>query len=462
VDITFDLDLIKKYDKSGPRYTSYPTAVAFHSDFTEKEYKKHALKSHDASGNSKPLSLYFHIPFCDTICFYCACNKIATKDYSKSKTYLEYLFREMEMQSVLFDSNRVVEQLHWGGGTPTFLNNSEIQQLMAKTRQLFNLLDDDSGDYSIEIDPRSVSADTIKTLRTVGFNRFSLGVQDIDPKVQIAVNRIQPFEETAQIVAACRDNNARSISLDLIYGLPMQSIDGYNKTLEKTIELSPDRLSLFNYAHMPHMFKPQRRINENDLPSSQDKLTILHNSIEILRDAGYEYIGMDHFAKPDDSLAIAQQHSSLHRNFQGYTTHADCDLVAFGVSAISSVEHSYSQNKKELNAYYADLDAGHLPIDRGLSMNEDDIIRKWVIQELSCQFKLDFDHFEKEQKLVFADYFKTELEQLKFFVNDGLLTLQDKAIIINPPGRLLIRNICMTFDVYMPQQNTEKRFSKVI
>ncbi len=457
--IEFDVDLIKRYDKSGPRYTSYPTAVAFTPEFGEQDFRRHAAKSNNAGG---PLSLYFHIPFCDTICFYCACNKIATKDYSKTPTYLEYLYKEMDMQSKLFDSSRVVEQLHWGGGTPTFLKHHEIEALMAYTRKTFNLLDDDSGDYSIEIDPRSVSKDTIKLLRDVGFNRFSLGVQDVDEKVQKAVNRIQPIKETQAIIDACRENNAHSVSIDLIYGLPLQTVDGFAKTLQTAIEMNPDRMSVFNYAHLPHIFKPQRRINADELPSSEEKLEILQQSIETLTQAGYEYIGMDHFAKPNDELAIAQAEGSLHRNFQGYTTHAECDLVAMGVSSISSVHNSYSQNEKDIDGYYAAIKANRLPIIRGLSLTQDDVLRREIIQQLSCHFKLDFETIEQQFKINFSDYFEVELKDLLPMQDDDLLVLSGKSIQVTPRGRMLIRNICMVFDLHLRQQKGTQSFSKVI
>ena len=457
--IEFDADLIKRYDKSGPRYTSYPTAVSFTPDFNEENYHQHARLSNQAGG---PLSLYFHIPFCDTICFYCACNKIATKDYSKTPTYLEHLYKEMDMQAALFDTSRVVEQLHWGGGTPTFLKHHEIEALMAYTRKTFNLLDDDSGDYSIEIDPRSVSTDTIKLLRDVGFNRFSLGVQDVDERVQVAVNRIQPIKDTQAIIDACRENNAHSVSIDLIYGLPLQTVEGFAKTLQRAIEMNPDRMSVFNYAHLPHIFKPQRRINADQLPSSEEKLDILQQSIETLTNAGYEYIGMDHFAKPDDELAIAQAEGSLHRNFQGYTTHADCDLVAMGVSSISSVHNSYSQNEKDIDGYYAAIQAGRLPIIRGLSLTEDDVLRRSIIQQLSCHFALDFGAVEKEFNINFKDYFSTELKTLEPMQDDDLLSLSDQSIQVTPRGRMLIRNICMAFDWHLRQETGKQSFSKVI
>ncbi|CAA6819181.1 MAG: Coproporphyrinogen III oxidase, oxygen-independent (EC [uncultured Thiotrichaceae bacterium] len=459
--IQFDLEKIQRYNQSGPRYTSYPTAVAFTPDFTQAQHKSHALDS-NLPENTKPLSLYFHIPFCDTVCFYCACNKIATKDYSKAEAYLEYLYKEMKMQSELLDHSRKVEQLHWGGGTPTFLNHQQIRGLMAKTREYFNLLDDDSGDYSIEIDPRSVSKETIQVLRDVGFNRFSLGVQDVDDAVQKAVNRIQPIEETQAIIDACRENAAQSISVDLIYGLPLQTVEGFAKTLQTIIAISPDRISLFNYAHLPTLFKPQRRINEADLPGSQEKLDILQQSIAALVAANYDYIGMDHFAKPDDELSIAQREGKLHRSFQGYTTHSDCDLVAMGVSAISNINNSYSQNAKDLDAYYAGLDNNDLPIIRGYRLNEDDLIRREIIQQLSCQFELDFKPVEDKFGIQIKEYFASELEQLALMGGDDLLALQEDSIQITPKGRLLIRNICMVFDAYLKTQQSNQRFSKTI
>ena len=469
--IEFDLEKIKHYDTAGPRYTSYPTAVAFGPSFTEVEYRKHAELSNSLQQKSQrktPLSLYFHIPFCDTVCFYCACNKIATKDYSKADTYLEYLYREIDMQAKLFDSDRLVEQLHWGGGTPTFLNHQQIRDLMSYTRKSFALVDvsdnkeDEQGEYSIEIDPRSVSEETIKVLREVGFNRFSLGVQDINDEVQKAVNRIQPFSQTQAIIEACRKNHAKSISVDLIYGLPLQTVDSFAETLESIIKISPDRISLFNYAHMPHLFKPQRRINEAQLPKAEDKLKILQYSIKTLVEAGYNYIGMDHFAKPKDELSLAQAQGQLHRNFQGYTTHAECDLVAMGVSAISNIYNSYSQNEKELEKYYQRIDQNELPIIRGLIMNDDDCVRHAVIQQLSCHFLLNFKQIEEQFDIKFDQYFESELTELIRFEEDDLLLKESDRIEVTPRGRLLIRNICMIFDVYLKEQINQQRFSKVI
>jgi oxygen-independent coproporphyrinogen-3 oxidase len=458
--VWFDAQLIRRYDKAGPRYTSYPTAVAFTS-FTADEYKAHAYLSNE-DPIPLPLSLYFHIPFCDTICFYCACNKIATKDRSLSERYLRYLFKEIEMQAALYDPDRHVEQLHWGGGTPTFLNHEEMQALMAKTRQHFRLYDNDEGDYSIEIDPRSVTVETIQVLREIGFNRFSLGVQDVNERVQIAVNRVQPIEQTQAVIEACRQYGAKSISVDLIYGLPFQTVDSFRETLDTILELSPDRLSIFNYAHLPHLFKPQRRINEDDLPSADTKLQIMQLAVEHLTAQGYVYIGMDHFAKPDDELALAQANGTLHRNFQGYTTHADCDLIAMGVSSISSVAESYSQNAKTLDEYYAALDKDQFPVIRGITLNEDDVIRREVIQQLACHFQLSFAEIETQFNLTFADYFAQELSELATMAQDGLLGLDAEGLVVTPRGRFLIRNICMVFDVSLRAANTQTRFSKVI
>lgn len=459
--IEFDESLIRKYDQSGPRYTSYPTAVSFTDQFTTADYRKAA-----ADSNSDPipsdLSLYFHIPFCDTVCFYCACNKIATKNHSLAGEYLTRLFREMGMQSALFDRDRKVEQLHWGGGTPTFLNRAEMMQLMEHTRRSFNLHDDDQGDYSIEIDPRSVNRGDINFLRDIGFNRFSLGVQDVDHRVQVAVNRVQPIEETREIIEACRDANAQSINVDLIYGLPFQTVDSFEKTLDAIIEISPDRLSVFNYAHMPHLFKPQRRINAEDLPPPGEKLEILKLSIQKLTDAGYVYVGMDHFAKPDDELVVAQDAGRLHRNFQGYSTHKGCDLVAMGVSSISKVGNTYSQNAKTLEEYYAFVDQGKLPIIKGIVADADDLLRREAIQQLTCSFALDFDAYERSTGVNFSGYFSEELEMLLDMENDGLLSLSANRIQIEPRGRLLVRNICMVFDTSLRSSAMENRFSRVV
>lgn len=457
-NIIFDEALLKKYSKSGPRYTSYPTAVQFHEGFSADSYRDWVKTSNERGG---PLSLYFHIPFCDTVCFYCGCNKVVTKDRSKAAPYLDRVYKELEMQSALFDSERVVEQLHWGGGTPTFISHDEMRELMAKTRSEFKLLDDDSGEYSIEIDPREVQTDTIALLRELGFNRMSLGVQDVDERVQVAVNRIQPEQQTLATLEAAKREGFKSISFDLIYGLPFQSVDSFARTLDRVIEIDPERLSVFNYAHLPELFKPQRRISEADLPGPQEKLEILQMTIEKLTAAGYLYIGMDHFAKPDDELAIAQREGSLYRNFQGYSTHADCDLIGIGVTSIGQVADSYSQNQKSMDEYSAAIDAGQLPIFRGVSLNADDLLRREVITQLICHFDLDKSKIEKSYHITFNDYFSDELEELKSMEQDGLLVLSLDRIVVEPKGKLLIRNICMAFDAYL-RKTTNQRFSKVI
>lgn len=456
--IEFDLDLIKRYDKSGPRYTSYPTAVQFHDGFGEEDYRAWAKRS-NASG--RPLSLYFHIPFCDTVCFYCGCNKVVTKDRSKASPYLEHMFRELELQGELFDRERKVDQLHWGGGTPTFISHDEMQALMDKTRAEFNLHDDDTGEYSIEIDPREVKHDTIALLRKLGFNRMSLGLQDFEPKVQKAVNRIQSEEQTMGALEAARREGFKSLSVDLIYGLPFQSVETFGRTLDKVLEISPDRMSIFNYAHLPELFKPQRRINAEELPQPQEKLDILQLCIERLTEAGYVYIGMDHFAKPDDELAVAQRDGTLYRNFQGYSTHSNCDLVGLGSTSISMVGDSYSQNLKTLDEYYASVEKGHLPIFRGIELNADDVLRRDVITRLICHFTLDKASVAQSHGIDFDDYFATELKELDEMQNDGLLLLESGAIHVQPAGKLLIRNICMVFDRYLREKN-QQSFSKVI
>ncbi len=456
--IQFDADLIKRYNQSGPRYTSYPTAVQFDESFGIVDYEAAAARS-NASGRG--LSLYFHIPFCDTICFYCACNKEWTRDRKKTTPYLERLFKEIELQAKLFDPNRKVEQLHWGGGTPTFINHDEMRQLMAKTREHFNLYDDDSGEYSIEIDPREATAETIKLLRELGFNRMSLGVQDFDPKVQKAVNRIQSEEETFTVLNAARAEGFLSVNVDLIYGLPFQTQDSFLQTLDKLLEVEPDRFSIFNYAHMPAMFPTQKKMREEDMPSPDQKLAILQATTERLLEAGYVYIGMDHFAKPDDELAVAQRNETLYRNFQGYSTHADCDLVGMGATSIGLVDNTYSQNRKDLESYYKAIDGGQLAIFRGVHLTEDDELRRNVITRLISHFHLNFATVNKQWGIRFDEYFAKELQAVKVFAEDGLLTLDENDIYITAKGRLLIRNICMAFDAYI-KPGTQNRFSKVI
>jgi oxygen-independent coproporphyrinogen-3 oxidase len=457
--ISFDLDLIRRYDQSGPRYTSYPTAVEFDESFDAAAYRAACERSNHSG---RPVSLYFHIPFCDTVCFYCACNKIATKDRSLAPPYLERVYKELALQSELFDKSRVVEQLHWGGGTPTFLSHAQMTELMDATRRHFNLAGDDVGEYSIEIDPREADAAGVALLRRLGFNRMSLGVQDFDPRVQQAVNRIQTEAETMAVLEAARSEGFRSISIDLIYGLPFQTPESFARTLERVIAVGPERLSVFNYAHLPERFKPQRRINEADLPAPEAKLDILQSTIERLTEAGYVYIGMDHFARPDDELARAQQAGTLYRNFQGYSTHADCDLIGIGVTSIGKIDNTYGQNRRGLEEYYADLDAGRLPVFRGIELTRDDLIRRDMITRLICHFELGIPSAEAAWDIRFDAYFADALMKLRDMAGDGLLEVDAHKIRILPRGRLLVRNICMAFDAYLATKTGPIGFSKVI
>jgi oxygen-independent coproporphyrinogen-3 oxidase len=455
--LQFDLPLINRYDKAGPRYTSYPTALELHDGFTDSDYQAHIAKSNAAAG---PLSLYVHIPFCDTVCFYCACNKIVTKNRSHAQPYLNNLCKEIAMQGALFDKNRMVNQLHWGGGTPTFLDFAQMQQLMTTTREHFSLQDDDSGEYSIEVDPRETNLHTVQQLRSLGFNRISLGVQDFDPDVQKAVNRIQSETQTFAVLKAAREQGFRSTNIDLIYGLPLQTVDSFNKTLDKILHVSPDRFSIFNYAHIPSRFKTQRQINDADLPSPEVKLAILQTVGQRLADAGYVYIGMDHFAKPDDELAIAQRQGLLHRNFQGYSTHSDCDLIGLGITSIGQVGDAYSQNVKDLESYDQLINQGKLPVFKGVDLNADDKLRRAVIMQLICHFELSFTAIEHAYAINFHDYFTDELNALTPMQADGLVTISTDGIQVLPVGRLLIRNICMVFDRYLAQK--QQQFSRVI
>ena len=448
--LEFDSGLIQRLSQSGPRYTSYPTADRFSDQFSSRDYL-HAVNHLNARGARHPLSLYIHIPFCDTVCYYCGCNKIVTKNRDKAITYLDYLKRELAMQGKLFAGFNQVEQFHFGGGTPTYLSDTQMGDLMQHLRRWFSFADDTKGEYSIEVDPRSVSAARIHTLRAQGFNRISLGVQDFDEQVQRAVNRIQPEQTTRDTIQAARDAGFRSISIDLIYGLPKQTLVSIAETLTKVIAANPDRIAVYHYAHLPHIFKPQRRISEEDLPSSDIKLEMLGLCIRQLNAAGYVYIGMDHFAKPDDELAVAQRQGLLHRNFQGYSTHAESDLIACGVSAISSVGMCYSQNTKTLDDYYDRLDQGELPIVRGYQLTMDDVLRRFIIQRLMCNFELSIRSLEQAYPIKFDNYFRLELEALDELRAMGLLTIDSEWIEVTLKGRLLIRNVCMVFDRHLQQ-----------
>ncbi len=457
--IKWDLDLIKRYDLSGPRYTSYPTAIQFDASLTENDL---VMTGQQTADKQSPLSLYVHIPFCAHVCYYCACNKVITRNRAKAQPYLDTLYQEIDRIAQWHSDNRIVNQLHWGGGTPTFISDEQMEELMAKLKSAFNLLDDDSGDYSIEIDPREASPETMKTLRRIGFNRVSLGVQDVNLKVQEAVNRVQPTEQTAAVLQQARELGFKSINIDLIYGLPHQTFESFNETLETIIDMSPDRLSVFNYAHMPDRFRSQKHINAEDLPSPEVKLAILEATINKLLAAGYVYIGMDHFAKPDDELALAQKNGQLHRNFQGYTTHADCDLVAMGVSAISQIGDVYYQNEHDLGAYTSAVEDRQSAIRRGVKLTRDDQIRRAVITQLICHFELDPKQIESQFNIQFDEYFANEKEELQHFEADGLISFEHGLITVTAAGRLLIRRICMAFDIYIPKKQPTQGFSRII
>jgi oxygen-independent coproporphyrinogen-3 oxidase len=447
--IEFDPELIARMSRQGPRYTSYPTADRFTPAFGAGGLAAAA----SSSGRARSLSLYVHGPFCQSLCYYCACNKFITNDRSKAVTYLDYLAREIDMQARLFAGGAVVEQLHFGGGTPTYLTDAQMDALLAHLRSRFAFAPGDSGEYSIEIDPRTVDAARIRTLRRQGFNRLSLGVQDFDENVQRAVNRIQPEAMTTGAILAAREAGFRSVSIDLIYGLPLQDTSTMAVTLDKVIAASPDRISVYNYAHMPALFKSQKLIKDEDLPDEATKLAMLGLCIERLCGAGYVYIGMDHFAKPDDELARAQRDGTLHRNFQGYSTHAELDMVALGVSAISAVAGTYAQNEKSLDAYYGRLERGELPVARGLALSRDDLLRRDVIQKLMCDFALNFDDLDQRWQIDSIAHFAGELAKLGEMEKDGLLESNANGLRVSAKGRLLIRNICMVFDDYLGKPN---------
>ncbi|HJN38372.1 MAG TPA: oxygen-independent coproporphyrinogen III oxidase [Gammaproteobacteria bacterium] len=457
-NVEFDKKLLEKYNIPCPRYTSYPTAKQFSDTYSEKDHINNLLNSNKSLS---PISLYFHIPFCSRLCYYCACNKVHTKKSSKASTYLQYLHKEIELQSKHLDKKRPVTQLHWGGGTPTFISHNEIIDLMQKIRLHFNLLDHDRGEYAIEVDTRTVTIHTIDMLRKLGFNKISLGIQDFDHKVQEAVNRSQSEAHIIEIFNRIRLNKFNSICLELIYGLPFQTVLSFEKTITKTIELNPDRISLYSFAYLPEQFTPQKKINKINLPSPKEKLDLLQMSISKLNQAGYVNIGMDHFAKKEDQLAIAQRKDSLYRNFQGYSTHSQCDLIAMGASGISHIGMQYAQNVINLNQYYDMIDHQKIPIAKGIIINKDDQIRKLIIHSLICHFSLRYKEIESLHKeLVFKEYFKSELIKLKHYENDKLVILSKDSINITPKGRLLIRNICSVFDKYYT--NTRSPFSKAI
>jgi len=457
----FDADLLRRYDRPGPRYTSYPTAPQFSGKFSEANLLD-VIKRSNEDPIPRPLSIYVHVPFCASPCFYCGCNRIITRDEKRGEKYLEDLRKEVAMVAPLFESDREVMQLHFGGGTPNFLSPAQLNEFMQFLLQHFHFSASENRDISIEIDPRCVKPNDVAALAAMGFNRASLGVQDFDPEVQAAVNRIQSVEETLAVIHACRENGFKSVNVDLIYGLPKQTVTGFAKTLDTVIEARPDRIAVYSYAHMPQLFKPQRQLDETLLPTPETKLSLLQLAIEKLSQAGYCYIGMDHFALPEDELAIAQERGDLHRNFMGYTTHADSDLIGLGVSSISHIGESFSQNPRDLPSWEAAVEARHLPIWRGMNLSEDDVIRADLIQRWMCQGEIDIGKFEERHNIYFHEYFGEDLKKLQSLEEDGLVTVSPTHLKATSRGRLLLRIIAACFDAYLNPSATVLQFSKTI
>ncbi|MDP8568691.1 oxygen-independent coproporphyrinogen III oxidase [Methylophilus aquaticus] len=450
---------IERYDVSGPRYTSYPTADRFVEAFDASAYVK-ALEQRNISAWTQPLSVYVHVPFCESLCFYCACNKIVTKRHEQGAQYLNYLKREIDLHLSRFDHPQTVNQCHLGGGTPTFLNDDELSALMQMLKQVFVF--EAAGEYSIEIDPRTVDTQRLQHLRDLGFNRLSFGVQDFDADVQQAVHRVQSYKQVASLMQDARNMGFQSMNADLIYGLPKQTPVTFRQTISQIITLRPDRIALYGYAHLPSRFKPQRRILHEDLPNAVDKIQMLSEAIQQLISAGYVYIGMDHFALPEDALAIAKQQGRLHRNFQGYSTMADQDILALGVSAIGKMGSTYSQNAKTIEEYYDYLDQGQLPIVRGLALNRDDLIRRAVIMAIMCHGELSYESIELSYMINFKEYFKTELQQIEEKQKQGLVYLEHDGIKVTDMGWFFVRAIAMVFDRYLQLDANRARFSKIL
>jgi oxygen-independent coproporphyrinogen III oxidase len=459
--LAFDADLLRRYDRPGPRYTSYPTSPQFDTAFGEDALIR-AIQDSNGDPIPRRLSIYVHVPFCLSPCFYCGCNRVITRDKARAEAYLSRLGREIEMIAALFDRDREVIQLHFGGGTPNFLSPTQLRCTVEVLKRHFRFSDADNRDISIELDPRTVLSLDIAELALAGFNRVSLGVQDFDPAVQAAVNRIQGVEQTRAVVDACRNHGFRSINLDLIYGLPNQTAVGFARTLETVIAMRPDRLAMYSYAHLPDLFKAQRQLDASLLPDAETKLALLQLAIETLTAEGYVYIGMDHFALPDDELAQAQERGGLHRNFMGYTTHADSDLIGLGVSAISHIGESYSQNPRDLEDWAAALDAGRLPVFRGMRLSEDDQLRADLIQQLMCQGEIPIRTLEQRYQIDFDTYFVDDMEALRPLQADGLVLIDQDRIMATARGRLLLRNIAMCFDHYLQPLAGTPRFSRAI
>ena len=454
-------DLLQRYDVAGPRYTSYPTADRFVEAFGEADYLQALEQRRDGLGTKAyPLSLYVHIPFCESLCYYCACNKIITKHHERGAEYLRYLAREVELNIAHLGQGQVVSQLHLGGGSPTFLSDAELVELMTMLRRNFQLAP--GGEYSVEIDPRTVTRERLAVLAEQGFNRLSFGVQDFEPAVQKAVHRIQPAEQVFDLVAAARELGFESINADLIYGLPMQTPETFERTLEQITKLRPDRIALYAYAHLPERFKPQRRIHTQDLPPAASKLVMLSSAMRVLVAAGYVYVGMDHFALPNDALAVAKRQGRLHRNFQGYSTQPDCDLIALGVSSIGRVGPTFSQNVKTLDEYYDLLNQGRLPVARGMALSRDDLVRRTVIMALMCQGSVLFESVELSHLIDFKQYFAPEMETLAHMQEQGLLTMDEFGIHVTELGWFFVRGVAMVFDKYLQADKNRARFSKII
>jgi len=454
-----DLNKFKKYDKPGPRYTSYPTAPQFNEAFTHKDYVNEIIKS-NGSEDHPDLSLYFHLPYCDTLCYFCGCNMLISRNRDRINEYINYLQKEIDLLKKYLSPERKVAQHHWGGGTPTHLNPDEIVKLTSYINKSFDFKD--NSENNCEIDPRELTKAHLEALRSNGFNRISMGVQDFNEKVQKAVNRIQPEDITRQTVQWVRELNFTSINLDLIYGLPFQTVEAFADTVGKIIDISPDRIAVFNYAHVPWMKKHQELIKKEDLPAPEEKLEILKNTIEMLTGAGYEFIGMDHFAKPDDELSVALKEKKLYRNFQGYSTNAGADLYAFGITSISQLNNIYAQNLKTEKEYYKALDDGVVPTAKGYSLSEDDHIRREVIMRIMCDFELNYKSIEDKFNINFNEYFAHGLENINEFEIDGLVSFSDEGFKIKDMGRLLIRNIAINFDGYIERKEDKAKYSRTV
>ncbi len=452
-------ETLKKYDVSGPRYTSYPTADRFVEAFTQDAYML-ALEQRRAIAATQPLSIYVHIPFCESLCFFCACNKIVTKHHERSAEYLRYLNREIDLHIEHLGAGQTISQLHLGGGSPTFFSDDELAELMSMLKR--NFVFAPGGEYSIEVDPRTVNEQRLKHLADLGFNRLSFGVQDFDPEVQKAVHRIQPAEQVFSLVEAARRYQFESVNVDLIYGLPMQTPESFKRTLAQVVELRPNRIALYGYAHLPERFKPQRRISEYELPAAADKITMLGSALKAFIDAGYVYVGMDHFALPDDDLAIAKRQGRLHRNFQGYSTQPDCDLISLGVSAIGRVGATYSQNAKTIEEYYDHLNHGRFPVVRGLALSRDDIVRRAVIMAIMCQGALEYEAIELAYMLDFKSYFADEMAALKALEKTDMLVLEEDGLQVTDTGWFFVRAVAMVFDKHLQTDRNRARFSKIL